>query len=133
MERINNWDLVDLSCYEILGPYLWNRDRQLLYDWAQNGETIWQKRIAIVSTMYFVRRNDLNDTLNIAGLLLSSEEDLLHKAVGWLLRDVGKRDGDVLRCWLKANYSRLPRTALRYAIEHFPEEERLTFLKGDFN
>lgn len=129
---INNWDLVDLSCYEILGRWLLDKDRSLLYDMARNGKTIWEQRIGIVSTMQFIRNGETDDTYAIAEIFLDKPQpihDLLQKAVGWLLRDAGKRDTDRLRRWLGANISRMPRTMLRYAIEKFPEGERQAFLK----
>ena len=130
-EYINNWDLVDLSCYEILGRWLLDKDRSLLYDLARNGKTIWEQRIGIVSTMWFIRNRELDDTYAIAEIFLEKAQpihDLLQKAVGWLLRDAGKRDEERLRCWLDTNVQRMPRTMLRYAIEKFSEEERLYFL-----
>ena len=131
LEFVNNWDLVDLSCYEILGRWLLERDRSLLYDLARDGRTIWEHRIGIVSTMQFVRHGQLDDTYAIADIFLNKPRplhDLLQKAVGWLLRDAGKRDEDRLRLYLKQNASRMPRTMLRYAIEKFPPEERCDFL-----
>ena len=128
---INNWDLVDLSCYEILGRWLMDKDRRLLYDLASGGETIWEQRIGIVSTMQFIRSGELDDTYAIAEIFLAKPtplHDLLQKAVGWLLRDAGKRDMERLRRWIDLNVNRMPRTMLRYAIEKFPEEERKTFL-----
>jgi len=128
---INNWDLVDLSCYEILGAWLLDKDRKILYDLAKNGKTIWEKRIGIVSTMAFIRKGELDDTYRIADIFLEKTaplHDLLQKAVGWLVRDVGKRDMDRLREWLQPRYKTMPRTMLRYAIEKFPEEERKTYL-----
>lgn len=130
-EYINNWDLVDLSCYEILGRWLLDKDRSLLYDLARNGKTIWEQRMGIVSTMWFIRNRELDDTYAIAEIFLEKAQpihDLLQKAVGWQLRDAGKRDEERLRCWLDTNVQRMPRTMLRYAIEKFPEEERLYFL-----
>lgn len=126
-EYVNNWDLVDLSCYEILGRWLLDKDRTLLYDLARDGKTIWEQRIGIVSTMQFVRCGEIDDTYAIAGIFLDKLlplHDLLQKAVGWLLREAGKRDADRLRSWLAVNIPRMPRTMLRYAIEKFPEEER---------
>lgn len=128
---INNWDLVDLSCYEILGRYLQGRDRSILYDLARNGRTIWEQRIGIVSTMSFVRSGDCGTTLEIADILLHHEHDLIQKAVGWLLREVGKKDGTLLRSFLQPRYRSMPRTMLRYAVEKFPEEERQKYLKGE--
>lgn len=131
MEYINNWDLVDLSCYEILGPWLSDKDRSILYDLARNGRTIWEQRIGIVSTMSFVRQGQLDDTYAIAEIFLqkpSPLHDLLQKATGWLLRDAGKRDEGRLMRWLDAHKSGMPRTMLRYAIEKFPEEVRKAYL-----
>ncbi|MCQ2151672.1 MAG: DNA alkylation repair protein [Bacteroidales bacterium] len=131
LEFVNNWDLVDLSCYEILGRWLLERDRSLLYDLARYGRTIWEQRIGIVSTMQFVRHGQLDDTYAIADIFLNKPRplhDLLQKAVGWLLRDAGKRDEDRLRHYLRQNVSRMPRTMLRYTIEKFPPEERCDFL-----
>lgn len=129
---INNWDLVDLSCYPLLGVWLLDKDRTLLYDLAGNGKTIWEQRIGIVSTMTFVRAGQLDDTFAIAELFLNENEhlhDLLEKAVGWLLREAGKRDSERLANWLSPRASSMPRTMLRYAIEKFPETERQHFLK----
>lgn len=131
LEFVNNWDLVDLSCYEILGVWLLDRDRSLLYNMARNGRTIWEQRIGIVSTMRFLRNGELDDTYAIAEIFLAKPKplhDLLQKAVGWLLRDAGKRDIDRLRRWIECNISRMPRTMLRYAIEKFPEDERKSIL-----
>ena len=132
-EYINNWDLVDLSCYELLGRWLLERDRSLLYDLARNGRTIWEQRIGIVSTMQFIRHGQLDDTYAIADIFLGKSgplHDLLQKAIGWMLRETGKRDEDRLRCYLRLNGSRMPRTMLRYAIEKFPREERSAILKA---
>ena len=129
---INNWDLVDLSCYPLLGVWLLDKDRTILYDLARNGKTIWEQRIGIVSTMTFVRAGQLDDTFAIADLFLNDIEhihDLLEKAVGWLLREAGKRDSERLANWLSPRASSMPRTMLRYAIEKFPETERQHYLK----
>lgn len=128
-ERINNWDLVDLSCYQLLGSWLMDKDRSLLYDLARNGKNIWEQRIGIVSTMAFIRKGQLDDTFAIADQLLDHPHDLIHKATGWLLREAGKRDGSALREFLATRYINMPRTMLRYAIEKFPEEERQQYLK----
>ena len=128
-ERINNWDLVDLSCYQLLGSWLMDKDRSLLYDLARNGKSIWEQRIGIVSTMAFIRKGQLDDTFAIADILLDHPHDLIHKATGWLLREAGKRDGSALREYLATRYMNMPRTMLRYAIEKFPEEERQQYLK----
>ncbi len=129
---INNWDLVDLSCYPLLGVWLLDKDRTILYDLARNGKTIWEQRIGIVSTMTFVRAGQLDDTFAIADLFLNDIEhihDLLEKAVVWLLREAGKRDSERLANWLSPRASSMPRTMLRYALEKFPETERQYFLK----
>ena len=128
-ERINNWDLVDLSCYQLLGSWLMDKDRSLLYDLARNGKSIWEQRIGIVSTMAFIRKGQLDDTFAIADILLDHPHDLIHKATGWLLREAGKRDGSALREYLATRYMNMPRTMLRYAIEKVPEEERQQYLK----
>jgi len=131
-QYINNWDLVDLSCYELLGSWLLNRDRKLLYDLADNGKTIWEQRIGMVSTMQFLRHGELDDTYNIAEIFLEKPRplhDLLQKAVGWLLREAGKRDEQRLKDWLSIRYKTMPRTMLRYAIEKFPENERKSYLE----
>lgn len=129
---INNWDLVDLSCYPLLGVWLLDKDRTLLYDLARNGKTIWEQRIGIVSTMTFVRAGQLDDTFAITELFLNENEhlhDLLEKAVGWLLREAGKRDSERLANWLYPRASSMPRTMLRYSIEKFSETERQHYLK----
>ena len=129
---INNWDLVELSCYELLGTYLLDKDRAILYDLVRNGKNIWEQRIGIVSTMAFVRKNELDDTFALAEIFVSKPQpihDLLQKATGWLLREAGKRDEERLRQWLKTMHNSMPRTMLRYAIEKFNEDERKQFLK----
>ena len=126
---VNNWDLVDLSCYPLLGTWLLDKDRALLYDLARNGKTIWEKRIGIVSTMQLIRHGELDDTFAIADILLHHPHDLIHKAVGWLLREAGKKDDAALKAFLEPRYGTMPRTMLRYAIEKFPEEERRQYLR----
>lgn len=129
---INNWDLVDLSCYEILGAWLLDRERTLLYDLARDGKNIWEKRIGMVSTMAFLRAGQLDDTYAIAGIYLSQREplhDLLQKAGGWLLREAGKRDVQRLKDWLETRAAVMPRTMLRYAVEKLAEEEKQYFMK----
>lgn len=126
--RINNWDLVDLSCYLLLGPYLQDKERSLLYRLAESSN-LWEQRIAMVSCMHYVRQGDFKDCLNIADKLLNHPHDLIHKATGWLLREVGKKDKAALIRFLQDRYQRMPRTMLRYAIERFPEEERQKWLK----
>ena len=125
---INNWDLVDLSCYPLLGVWLLDKDRTLLYDLAKNGMSIWEQRIGIVSTMTFVRHGQTEDTFAIADILLHHPHDLIHKAVGWLLREAGKRDFDALVAFLGPRHRTMPRTMLRYAIEKFPEDLRRQYL-----
>ena len=127
-DKINNWDLVDLSCYPLLGVWLLDKDRSLLYDLARNGKTIWEKRIGIVSTMTFIRQGQLEDTFAIADILLKHPHDLIHKAVGWLLREAGKKDKNALMEYLEPRFRSMPRTMLRYSIEKFPEEERKRYL-----
>ena len=142
---INNWDLVDLSCYPILGEWLLDKDRKLLYSLARHGRSLWEQRIGIVSTMTFIRHVQLQDTFAIADILLHHPHDLIHKAVGWLLREAGKRDKSALEAYLQGpdpspsfagltgespRYCTMPRTALRYAIERFPEAERQSYLSG---
>ena len=126
---INNWDLVDLSCYPLLGVWLLDKDRSLLYDLARNGKTIWEQRIGMVSTMTFIRNGQIDDTFAIADILLHHPHDLIHKAVGWLLREAGKRDKEALVNYLKPRCKDMPRTMLRYAIEKFPEAERKLYLQ----
>ncbi len=129
---VNNWDLVDLSCYEILGNWLMDKDRTLLYDFARHGRTIWEQRIGMVTTMAFIRNGELDDAYAIADIFVQKEpplHDLLQKAVGWLVREAGRRDMERLRAWLEPRKSAMPRTMLRYAIEKFPEKERKEFLK----
>ena len=128
-DRINNWDLVDLSCYPLLGEWLLDKDRTVLYDLAREGKTLWEQRIGMVSTMTFIRHGQLEDTFAIADILLHHPHDLIHKAVGWLLREAGKRDKAALVAYLAPRYRTMPRTMLRYAIEKFPEGERKAYLK----
>ena len=124
---INNWDLVDLSAPRIVGGYLKSRSRRPLYRLVRS-KSLWERRIAVLATFFFIRENDVNDALRIAALLLRDEEDLLHKSVGWMLREVGKRDVAALEAFLKHHARRMPRTMLRYAIERFPESKRKRYL-----
>jgi 3-methyladenine DNA glycosylase AlkD len=126
--RINNWDLVDLSAPYIVGRHLETRPRSPLYRFVQS-PSLWERRIAIVSTFHFIRNNDFADTLALCERLLADPESLLHKATGWMLREVGKRDQHVLEAFLNQHATAMPRTALRYAIERFPEEQRLAYLR----
>lgn len=126
---INNWDLVDSSAEHIVGPHLDSRKIQLLERLARS-EDIWERRIAIISTFHFIKRGEFGPTLKIAALLLRDSHDLIHKAVGWMLREVGKRDRKVEDAFLKKHYQKMPRTMLRYAIERHPERVRKQYLAG---
>ena len=127
---VNNWDLVDVTCAHVIGKHLLNKDRSILYTWAKSND-LWTKRIAIVSTHCFIRKNDLQETFKIAKILLNDEHDLIHKAVGWMLREAGKKDMKKEEIFLKKHYKTMPRTMLRYAIERFPEPKRQIYLKGN--
>jgi 3-methyladenine DNA glycosylase AlkD len=126
---INNWDLVDCSAPHIAGAYLFSRKRAPLYKLA-GSHSLWERRIAVLSTFYFIRKSDYADTLAISKLLLLDSEDLIHKAVGWMLREVGKRNRQAEEDFLLQHYRAMPRTMLRYAIERFPEADRQGYLKG---
>ena len=126
---INNWNLVDVTCPHVTGKHLIDKDRTILYKWAKS-EDLWTKRIAMVSTFSFIRKNDLEDTFKIAEILLHDEHDLIHKAVGWMLREAGKRDIKKEETFLKKYYKTMPRTMLRYSIEKFPESKSQKYLKG---
>jgi 3-methyladenine DNA glycosylase AlkD len=125
--NINNWDLVDISCPNIIGNYLLDKERDVLYEFAES-DHLWKKRIAMISTFAFIRDNQFEDTLNIAEILLKDKHDLIHKAVGWMLREVGKRDQELEEKFLKKHYKTMPRTMLRYAIEKFSEEKRKFYM-----
>jgi 3-methyladenine DNA glycosylase AlkD len=127
---VNNWDLVDSSAEHIVGAHLWERPRAPLGRLAKSGD-IWERRVAVMATFHFIKRGEFRETLDLARALLSDREDLIHKAVGWMLREVGKRDPEAEEGFLKENYRRMPRTMLRYAIEKFPEERRRPFLRGE--
>ena len=127
---INSWDLIDASAEHIVGAYLLTRDKKPIYRLARS-KNLWERRISIMSTFHFIRHNEFTDTLNIAEILLNDEEDLIHKAVGWMLREIGKRDIESEEGFLKKYYKSMPRTMLRYAIEKFPEEKRKSYLKGE--
>jgi 3-methyladenine DNA glycosylase AlkD len=126
---VNNWDLVDLSAPNIVGNHLLNRNRRTLYALAKS-RNLWKRRIAILATFSFIKRNDYADALKIAGLLLHDDHDLIHKAAGWMLREVGKRSLAAEETFLKRHYKNMPRTMLRYAIERFPEGKRKKYLNG---
>jgi len=126
---INNWDLVDLSAPKIVGAYLIDKEKELLYKFA-NSNDLWEKRISIISTQAFIREHFFEDTLNISKILLDDKHDLIHKAVGWMLREIGNRDLETEEEFLKKHYKTMPRTMLRYAIEKFPEQKRIAYLRG---
>lgn len=128
-DRINNWDLVDVTAEHIVGKHLFERSRKPLYRLAKS-KSLWERRIAIIATFYFIRRNQFDDTLAIADLLLKDKQDLMHKAVGWMLREVGKRNLKAEEDFLLPRYQKMPRTMLRYAIEKFPEPKCLAYLNG---
>jgi 3-methyladenine DNA glycosylase AlkD len=130
VEWVNNWDLVDASAPAIVGGFLVERNRGLLSRLA-GSDSLWERRIAIVATLHFIRRGDFGDTLRLAGLLLGDREDLIHKAAGWMLREVGKRNQDVLERFLATHCRQMPRTMLRYAVERFEEPRRQKYLRGD--
>ncbi len=127
--HIDNWDLVDLTADKIIGDYLFNKPKDILYQLAMS-DNLWERRIAIISTSNFIKNNKFDETLKISQLLLSDKHDLIHKAVGWMLREIGKRNLPTLESFLYQNYKKMPRTMLRYAIEKFPEKKRLAYLKG---
>ncbi|NLM20826.1 MAG: DNA alkylation repair protein [Peptococcaceae bacterium] len=126
---VNNWDLVDSSADKILGAYLFDKEKDILYGFAKS-DNLWENRVAIISTFYFIKNEEFEDTLNIAKILLKHEHDLIHKAVGWMLREVGNRNFDIEFNFLREHYKNMPRTMLRYAIEKFEPELRNKFLKG---
>jgi len=128
-KHINNWDLVDLTAPNIVGTYLINKSKKPLYTLAKSNN-LWKRRIAIMATFSFIRRNDFDDTLKISHILLTDEHDLIHKAVGWMLREVGKRSPATEEHFLKQHYRKMPRTMLRYAIERLPEARRRKYLNG---
>ncbi len=128
-DYINNWDLVDSSAGHIVGMYLVDKDKQPLYRLAA-ANNLWERRIAIIATFPMIKANDFDTALDISRMLLKDEEDLIHKAVGWMLREIGKRDLSVERDFLKNHYREMPRTMLRYAIEKFPGKERKKYLLG---
>jgi 3-methyladenine DNA glycosylase AlkD len=129
---INNWDLVDTSASSIVGEHLVFRSRRVLYRLAKSPR-LWERRIAIVATAAFIDRGDLKDTFSIAARFLVDKHDLIHKATGWMLREAGKHSRSQLISFLKRNYSQIPRTTLRYAVEHLPEAQRRKALRGKFS
>lgn len=130
LDYVNNWDLVDSSAYKILGPHLAEKDKDLLFHLATSGQ-LWKQRVAIITTLYFIRNGDYSTTLELAELLMNHDHDLIHKAVGWMLREVGNRDFDREYNFLLFHYRDMPRTMLRYAIEKFNPSLRKRFLKGE--
>lgn len=129
----NNWDLVDMTSHHLVGAWLWDKDRQPLYKLAAS-DNLWEQRIAILSTLHMIRKDDFNDTFELAKILLHHKHDLIHKAVGWMIREIGKRNPLAETEFLleKDRYKEMPRTMLRYAIEKYPEKQRQAFLKGEF-
>jgi 3-methyladenine DNA glycosylase AlkD len=126
---INNWDLVDLTAPHLVGAHLAERSTAPLRAWARS-RNLWRRRIAVLATFHFIRQGRHGETLRLAQMLLDDPEDLMHKAVGWMLREVGKRDGRALEAFLRRHARRMPRTMLRYAIERFPERKRRRYLVG---
>ena len=130
---INNWDLVDTSAPYITGDYFYRntKKRNMMFEFSKS-ESLWIRRISIISTFYFIRKNEFNETLEIAKTLINDEQDLIHKAVGWMLREVYKRDEGLVKTFLRSHYDQLPRVMLRYAIEKMDKVERIQYLKGSF-
>ena len=127
-KKINNWDLVDLSCHKIIGDYLINKDRNILYKLAKS-DNLWERRISIISCFAFIKNNDFKDAIKLSKILLNDKHDLIHKAVGWVLREIGKKDQEIEEQFLKKHYKTMPRTMLRYSIEKFSEEKRKFYMK----
>lgn len=128
-KAINNWDLVDVTTPNIVGAYLLDKEKDILYKFAHSKD-LWERRISILATFRFIKDNQFKDTIKISKILLKDKHDLIHKAVGWMLRELGKKDLTTLKLFLKKHYKEMPRTMLRYSIERFPEEERKRYLKG---
>jgi len=131
LDWINNWDLIDITAPHIAGNWLLDKPRDILYRLAKS-ERLWDRRIAIIATFHFIRNGDFNDTFKICNILISDTHDLIHKATGWMLREIGKQNEQLLVDYLKPRYKTMPRTMLRYAIEKFPEPERQKFLNGTY-
>ena len=128
MHCVNNWDLVDSSAHLIVGAWLWDKDRSPLQTWAKSSQ-LWERRIAIIATLQYIRKDDFTETLSLAELLLIDPHDLMHKATGWMLREVGKRDEQALRHFLDRHAAVMPRTALRYAIERLKPADRQHYMQ----
>ncbi|MDD3712914.1 MAG: DNA alkylation repair protein [Candidatus Izemoplasmatales bacterium] len=132
LEHVNNWDLVDISASKILGKYLYDiNDFDLLYELSKS-DNLWYKRVAIVATYHLIKNDLLQVTLDLIDTLITEKHDLMHKACGWMLRELGKKDTNLLADYLETNYVNMPRTMLRYAIEKYPADIRKKILKGDF-
>ncbi len=129
LDQVNNWDLVDSSAHKILGPHLENRSRKILYRLAK-ADHLWKNRVAIIATLHFIKLNDLADTVELSTILLGHPHDLIHKAVGWMLRECGKQNKPLLMEFIDLHGSDMPRTMLRYAIEKLPKAERLEILQA---
>lgn len=130
LRGVNNWDLIDSSAPKIVGAYLLNKSRDILFDLAKSSD-VWERRISIMASFYFIKNDDFEDTFILARLLLKDEHDLIHKAVGWMLREIGNKDRIRLEEFLKPRYREMPRTMLKYATEKFPEPLRKAYLRGD--
>lgn len=130
LKYVNNWDLVDLTADKIVGDFLFNKNKKILYEMVHS-KILWEKRIAVISTFYFIKKEEFKDAFAIFELLLQDKHDLIHKSIGWMLREIGKRDEKELENFLKFHYKKMPRTMLRYAIEKFEEEKRKKYLLGN--
>lgn len=128
-KNVNNWDLVDGSAHKIVGEYLIDKPKKILYQLAKS-KNLWERRIAVISTLQFIKDNKFKESLKISEIFLKDEHDLIHKAVGWMLREIGKKSLKTEEKFLKKHYKKMPRTMLRYAIERFPEKRRKMYLKG---
>ena len=129
LECVNNWDLVDATAHKILGTWLVDRDRELLYELAES-DHLWSERASVIACLPLIKLQDYDDILRLSEHFLDHPHDLIHKAVGWMLREAGKQDRAVLEAFLKQHYQRMPRTMLRYAIEKLPEKKRKAYLEG---
>jgi 3-methyladenine DNA glycosylase AlkD len=129
-KNINNWDLVDLTAHHIVGGFLQDKKKDILYKLAES-KSLWEKRIAVIATFWYIKDEEFKDALRIAEILLNDKHDLIHKAVGWMLREIGKKDEKVLEDFLAKHYKTMPRTMLRYSIERLDEKRRKKYLKGE--